>query len=94
MIPGDIVDGLIQSVLQTGVQSAEPSSKVREVLLAAAADENALRSTLGPSIPPLADGLQESFEERPIEFNEATMTVVPLARKQLLLLASPLYAVR
>jgi hypothetical protein len=66
---------------------------VRGALLAAAAGENTLRSALGPAIPPLADGLQET-PEGPIDFSEQVLTVIPLARKQLLLLASPLCAVR
>jgi len=93
MTQGDTVDGLIRSVLQTEVRSAAPSPAVREALLAAAAVENTLRSTLGPAIPPLADGLQET-PERPIDCGEQVMTVIPLARRQLLLLASPMHAVR
>ncbi len=93
MIQGDTVDSLIRSALQTEVRSAEPSSAVRAELLAAAAGGNTLRSALGLAIPPLADGLQETLE-RPIDFSEQVMTVIPLARKHLLLLASPLYALR
>jgi len=93
MTQRDSVDNLIRSTLQTEVRSAEPSAAVREALLTAAAGENSLRSALGPVIPPLADGLQET-PAWPIDFSEQVMTVIPLARKQLLLLASPLHAVR
>jgi hypothetical protein len=93
MTQGDTVDSLIRSVLHTEMQSAEPSAAVREALLAEATGENTLRSALGPAIPPLADGLQET-PAWPIDFSEQVMTVIPLARKQLLLLASPLHAVR
>ena len=93
MTQGETVDSLIRSALQAEVRSAEPSPAVRDALLAAAAGENTLRSALGPAIPPLAAGLQET-PEQPIDFGEQVMTVIPLARRQLLLLASPLHAVR
>jgi len=93
MTQGDTVDSLIRSAVQSEVKSAEPSVALRDALLTAAASENSLRSALGPVIPPLADGLQE-IPAWPIDFSEQMMTVIPLARKQLLLLASPLHAVR
>jgi hypothetical protein len=93
MTQRDTVDGLIRCVLQAEVRSEEPSSAVRDSLFAAAAGENALRSTLGLAIPPLADGLQDP-PDLPIDLSEQVMTVIPQARKQLLLLASPLCAVR
>lgn len=91
MRQGDNVDSLIRSALRTGVQTEEPSAKVREALLARAAGCTAPRSTLGPAIPAIASGL----EERPAaDLDEQVITAIPLARKQLLLLAAPLYAVR
>jgi hypothetical protein len=84
---------MIRSALRTEVRSAEPSAAVRESLLAAAASEDTLRSALGPSVPPLVEDLLE-VSEPAADWGMPTTTAIPLARKQLLLLAAPLYAVR
>ncbi len=89
----DIVDHLIRSTLQTEVGPQEPSPSVRDSLLAAVARDNVTRSALGPTIPPLAEGLLDS-SEKALALEEQVTTVIPLARRQLLLLAAPLYAVR
>lgn len=93
MRQGDHVDNLIRSALRTSVQSEEPSATVRDALLANAAGNDTLRSTLGPSIPAIASGLQEC-NKRAAELDEQVVAANPLARRQLLLLAAPLYAVR
>ncbi len=92
MTPGDSVENLIRSTLRTAVQAEEPSAAVRDSLLAAA-QENAFRSAVGPAIPPLAKGLQEC-EDPALDLTEQVITSIPLARKQLLWLAAPVYAVR
>jgi hypothetical protein len=60
MISGDGVDKLIRSTLRTEVSSQEPSAAVRDSLLAAAAEDSATRSALGPAIPPLVNGLRDA----------------------------------
>ncbi len=87
------MDNVIRAALQTSVQAEEPSAKVRDSLLVSAAANDMPRSTLGPSIPAIAGGLQEC-DKRVVEWDEQVITAIPLARKQLLLLAAPLYAVR
>jgi hypothetical protein len=93
MANGETVDKLIRSALQAAAVAEEPSPAVREALLAAAASENSLRSALGPNVPPLIEELQEE-SERVVEWSTQVITTIPLARRQLLLLAAPLYAVR
>ncbi len=92
MRQGTTVDEIIRSALQTSVQAEEPSAQVRDSLLSNAA-QDLLRSPLGPSIPAIASGLQEC-DGQPAEWDEQIITAIPLARRQLLLLAAPLYAVR
>ncbi len=92
MRQGNVVDDMIRSVLQVNMQTEEPSAQVRDSLLANAAHDLP-RSALGPSIPAIVSGLQES-DEQTAEWNEQVITSIPLARRQLLLLAAPLYAVR
>ncbi len=86
------MDEIIRSALQTSVQAEEPSAQVRDSLLTNAA-QDLPRSALGPSIPAIASGLQEC-NGRVAEWDEQVVTAIPLARRQLLLLAAPLYAVR
>jgi hypothetical protein len=86
------VDNLIRSAVKTAVGSEGPSPAVREALLAAAG-ENALRSALGPAVPPLVEGLQEEREPA-ADWGVPITTAIPVARRQLLLLAAPWYAVR
>jgi hypothetical protein len=93
MVQRETVDNMIRSALRTNVSSEEPAVTVREALLVAAASENALRSALGPAVPPLVEGLQEKNEPT-VDWSTPVTTAIPLARKQLLLLAAPLYAVR
>jgi hypothetical protein len=92
MAQRETVDNLIRSALRTEVQSEEPSPAVREALLAAAG-ENTLRSTLGPAVPLLVEGLQEQSEPE-VEWGTPVTTAIPVARRQQLLLAAPWYAVR
>ena len=92
MAQRETVDNLIRSALRTEVRSEEPSPTMREALLAAAG-ENALRSALGPAVPPLVDGLREESEPA-ADWGMPAATAIPLARRQLLLLAAPLSAVR
>ncbi len=93
MTQREIVDSVIRSALHSTVQSEEPAAAVREALLAAAAKDNTLRSTLGPTVPPLVEGLQEKSE--PVaDWDMVVTTAIPWQRKQLLLLAAPIYAVR
>ena len=93
MAQRETVDNIVRSALQAKVQSQEPSPAVREALLAAAAEDNTLRSALGPSVPPLVDGLQEKSEAT-IEWSTPIATTIPIARRHALLLAAPLYAVQ
>jgi hypothetical protein len=88
------VDNLIRSVLHAEFGQQEPSSTTREALLEQAARENVRRSMIGPSIPPLAEGLCEGADQPQLEpeFPVAILTD-SLRRRQLLLLAAPLYAV-
>ena len=88
----ETVDNLIRSALRTEVQSEEPSPEVREALLTAAAEENPLRSTLGPTVPPLVEDLLESNESQ-VDWSTQVATAIPLMRQQLLLLAGQWYAV-
>lgn len=52
------MDNLIRSTLQAEIMDQEPSAAVRASVLAEAAHVRA-RSAVGPSIPPLANGLRE-----------------------------------
>lgn len=52
------MDNLIRSTLQAAIMDQEPSTAVRASVLAEAARVRA-RSAVGPSIPPLANGLRE-----------------------------------
>ena len=92
MAQRETVDNLIRAALRTEVRSEEPSPAAREALLAAAG-ETALRSALGPAVPPLVAGLQEESEPA-ADWGTPITTAIPVARRQLLLLAAPLYAVR
>jgi hypothetical protein len=89
----DTIDNLIQAAVRGSVQAEEPSAHVRDLLLASAASSATPYSALGPSIPAIASGLQEC-DRRAAELDEQVITSIPLARRQLLLLAVPLYAVR
>lgn len=60
MISGDRVDNLIRITLRAEVSVQEPSPAVRDALLEAAAQDNGARSTLGPAIPPLVNGLRDA----------------------------------
>jgi hypothetical protein len=93
MAQHETIDSLVRSALRTEVRSEEPSAAVREALLAAAAQDNTLRSALGPAVPPLVDELQEASEPI-VEWSMQVTAAIPVARRQLLLLAAPLYAVR
>jgi hypothetical protein len=93
MAQRETVDNLVRSALRTKVRSEEPSPASREALLAAAAVENTLRTALGPAVPPLVEGLQEQSEPA-VEWGMPVTTAIPVARRQLLLLAAPLCAVR
>jgi hypothetical protein len=66
---------------------------VRDSLLAAVERENVRRSALGPAIPPLVAGLLEN-DEQLADWVESVMTTIPMGHRHLLMLASPLYAVR
>ncbi|CAG0929286.1 hypothetical protein TFLX_01229 [Thermoflexales bacterium] len=89
----ETVDIMIRSALRTEVRSEEPSPAVRDALLAAAADENPLRSVVGPSMPPLVEELQEENESAVDDWGAQVVTALPLVRRQLLLLAGQWYAV-
>jgi hypothetical protein len=93
MAQQETIDHVIRSALRAEVRSAEPSVAVREALLAAAADD-ALRSALGPTVPPVAEGLQEDKCESAVDWSTPVTTAIPVARRHLLMLAAPLYAVR
>lgn len=82
----ETVDNLIRTTLCSAVQAAEPAPAVREALLVAAAEENSLRSTVGPTVPPLVEGLQERNEPSD-DWSTQIATALPLMRKQLWLLA-------
>jgi hypothetical protein len=88
------VDTVIRSALQTGVCSEEPSAAIRESLLVAAAADNTLRSALGPEVPPLVDELHEQSESNVDDWSTPVTTTISLPRRQLLVLAAPMYAVR
>lgn len=93
MTQGATVENLIRSTLKSAVLAEEPAAAVRASLLAAAEHENVLRSAIGPAIPLLAEDLQERRDPS-FDLQEQVMTSIPLARRQLLLIAAPLYAVR
>ena len=54
------VDALIRAGLRAETVGQEPSASVRDSLLATVVRENARRSALGPAIPSLVKGLQDS----------------------------------
>ncbi len=54
------VDALIRASLHEEAAGQEPSSSVRDALLATVERENARRSALGPAIPSLVKGLQDT----------------------------------
>lgn len=93
MSEGVSLDNLIRRSMHEAVDSLEPSAGVREALLAKAASTVGQSSTLGPTVPALADGLHESATP---ELPRAAMPqAVPVGNGQwLLLMTAPLYAVR
>jgi hypothetical protein len=93
MAQNGTIDNVIRSALRTEVCLEEPSAAVREALLAAAAQDNTLRSALGPAVPPLLDELHEKSEPA-VDWSIPITTAIPMARRQLLMLAAPIYAVR
>jgi hypothetical protein len=54
------VDAVIRATLREEIAGQEPSGSVRESLLAAVERENVRRSALGPEIPSLVKGLQDT----------------------------------
>lgn len=54
------VDALIRASLREEMAGVEPSASVRDSLLAVVERENVRRSTLGPAIPSLVRGLQDT----------------------------------
>ncbi len=54
------VDALIRAGLREETAGQEPSSSVRDALLATVERESARRSTLGPAIPSLVKGLRDT----------------------------------
>jgi hypothetical protein len=66
-------------------------------MLAQAAGDDVRRSTIGPSIPALAEGLCEGSDRPQLDLDSqlpAAISTDSLRWRQLLLLAAPLYAVR
>lgn len=94
MAKHEAFETVIRSALQTEVCSEEPAATIRESLLAAAAADNTLRSVLGPGVPPLVDELYDQGESTVDDWSTAITTAIPLPRRQLLMLAAPMYAVR
>ena len=95
MAQGDTVDNLIRAALSAEVSRQEPAPAVREALLATAARENVVRSALGPPIPPVADALCEDASQPQLDAEPSGFILSsPWSRRQLLWLATPLYAVR
>lgn len=93
MAQQETIDNVIRAALRTEVRSEEPAATVREALLAAAAQDNTLRSPLGPVVPPLLDELHEKGEPA-VDWSMPVTTAIPVARRQLLMLAAPMYGVR
>lgn len=89
----ETIDHMIRSALRLEVRLEEPSAATRESLLAMAAADNTLRSSLGPAVPPLVAELHNE-NGRAIDWSVPVTTSIPVARRQLLMLAAPLYAVR
>ncbi len=54
------VDALIRASLREEITGQEPSTSVRDSLLATVTRENVRRSTLGPAIPSLVKGLRDT----------------------------------
>lgn len=94
MAKHETFDTVIRSALKTEVCSEEPAATIRESLLAAAAADNTLRSALGPAVPPLVDELHDQSESNVDDWSTPVTTAIPLPRRQLLVLAAPMYAVR
>ena len=95
MAQGDTVDNLIRSALRAETREQEPAPAVREALMATAAREKAVRSALGPPIPPLADALCEGAGQPQLGAEPPGVILnSPMGPRQLLWLAAPLYAVR
>jgi hypothetical protein len=94
MAKHEAFDNVIRTALRTEVHSEEPSATIRESLLSAAAADNTLRSVVGPAVPPLMDDLYDQKESNVADWSMPVMTAIPLPRRQLLMLAAPMYAVR
>ena len=94
MVKHEAFDTVIRSALRTEVRSEEPADTIRESLLAAAAADNTLRSALGPAMPPLLDELHDQSEANVADWSMPVTTAISLSRRQLLMLAAPMYAVR
>lgn len=60
MTEREVLDNLIRSTVRGEVAGLEPSSKVRDTLMAAAARSHAARSAVGPAMPALIEGLCEN----------------------------------
>lgn len=89
------VDNLIRSALRAEFSQQEPSSTTREALLEQAARDDVRRSVVGPSIPPLAEGLYEDAGKPQLDSElPGAILTDSLGWRQLLLLAAPLHAVR
>ncbi len=94
MLSGNSTDNLIRSTLQVETCSQEPSTSVRDALLAEAARVHS-RSAMGPAIPPLASGLRETTESDKLA---APVRLRPFtgqsAAEHWMLMAAPFYALR
>jgi hypothetical protein len=91
------VDNLIRLALRAECGQQEPSPETREALLAQADRDDVRRSVIGPSIPPLVEGLCEDTDPQQLDLDSELPVAIladSLRWRQLLLLAAPLYAVR
>ncbi len=93
MTEGVSLDNLIRRSMHEAVDDLEPSTGVREALLARAAGAVGQSSAVGPSVPALTLGLQDGADTLEPQFTFPP--AMPVGHGQwLLFTTAPLYAVR
>jgi hypothetical protein len=92
MTERESLDNLIRLTIREEITRQEPSPSIRGKLLAEAAHNCAWRSAVGPSMPPVVNGLTEDVEDE--QLSTTDIPTLMLGGRQWFLLTAPFYAVR
>lgn len=94
MLNGNALNNIIRAVLQDQVATEAPAASVRDSLLAEAAHVRS-RSAIGPSIPALAHGLDETRADadQPC-VNRLSVFLEQAGTEKWLMMILPVYAIR